>query len=245
MTEKPRPVPNRTQLLPDRPGIPPMAELPVAERIRPAEIFAAYEAGEIDLICVLGPTASGKTRYAVQLARALNRLRGNGQPLDGRCAGAEILSGDSRQVYRGMDLGTGKDMEEYQEIPYHLIDIAEPGTRYDIYQFQQDFETAYQDIRSRGGIPILCGGSGLYIEAATCGYTLPQPTHPPWNPGAGPSVRWKSLCMKRNIPWCEAVSFPRKSIISARSCPAKTGSPGSTAGWTNGWRPGYRTKYAV
>ena len=126
MTEKPRPVPNRTQLLPDRPGIPPMAELPVAERIRPAEIFAAYEAGEIDLICVLGPTASGKTRYAVQLARALNRLRGNGQPLDGRCAGAEILSGDSRQVYRGMDLGTGKDLEEYQEIPYHLIDIAEP-----------------------------------------------------------------------------------------------------------------------
>ena len=174
MTEKPRPVPNRTQLLPDRPGIPPMAELPVAERIDPAEILAAYEAGEIDLICVLGPTASGKTRYAVQLARILNRLRGNGQPSDGRCAGAEILSGDSRQVYRGMDLGTGKDLEEYQEIPYHLIDIAEPGTRYDIHQFQHDFETAYQDIRSRGGIPILCGGSGLYIEAATCGYTLPQ-----------------------------------------------------------------------
>ena len=161
-------MPNRTQLLPDRPGVPPMADLPVAERIDPAEILAAYEAGEIDLVCVLGPTASGKTRYAVALARALNRLR------TGRTGGVEILSGDSRQVYRGMDLGTGKDLEEYGEIPYHLIDIAEAGTRYDIYQFQQDFETAYQDIRSRGGIPILCGGSGLYLEAATCGYRLPQ-----------------------------------------------------------------------
>ena len=162
-----RPVPNRTRLLPDRPGIPPMAELPESETIDPAAILQAYESGEIDLVCVLGPTASGKTRYAVGLARAFNRLRGT-------LPGAEILSGDSRQVYRGMDLGTGKDLVEYQEIPYHLIDIAPAGSRYDIYQFQQDFEHAYKEIRDRGGIPILCGGSGLYIEAATCGYPLPQ-----------------------------------------------------------------------
>ena len=172
-------MPNRTQLLPDRPGVPPMAELPAAESIDPAAILDAYENGDIDLICVLGPTASGKTRYSVALARAFNELRRvvRGNACGGtiaESAGAEILSGDSRQVYRGMDLGTGKDLDEYQEIPYHLIDIAEPGSRYDIYQFQQDFEAAYQDIRKRGGIPILCGGSGLYIEAATCGYPLPQ-----------------------------------------------------------------------
>ena len=181
MTDKsqhsPRTAPNRTQLLPDRPGIPPMAELPEAEAIDPAAILAAYEAGEIDLVCVLGPTASGKTRYAVSLARAFNQIRAE-KAASGLgpapTAGAEILSGDSRQVYRGMDIGTGKDLVEYQEIPYHLIDIAPAGARYDIYQFQQDFERAYKDIRDRGGIPILCGGSGLYIEAATCGYPLPQ-----------------------------------------------------------------------
>ena len=89
-------LPNKTQLLPDRPGIPPMAALPEAETIDPAALAKAYANGDIDLICVLGPTASGKTRYAVQLARAL----GN----------AEILSADSRQVYRGMDIGTGKDL---------------------------------------------------------------------------------------------------------------------------------------
>ena len=166
MTDKAHPAPNRTRLLPDRPGVPPMAELPAPEPVDPAAILAAYESGQTDLICVLGPTASGKTRYAVSLARAFNRLRGR--------PGAEILSGDSRQVYRGMDLGTGKDLDEYQEIPYHLIDIADAGTRYDIYQYQQDFERAWKDIRDRGGIPILCGGSGLYIEAATCGYPLPQ-----------------------------------------------------------------------
>ena len=112
-----------------------------------------------DLICVLGPTASGKTRYAVQLAREL---------------GGEILSGDSRQVYRGMDIGTGKDLAEYGEIPYHLIDIVDAGTRYNIFQYQHDFERAYRNIVERGRVPILCGGSGLYIEAATCGYHLPD-----------------------------------------------------------------------
>ena len=114
---------------------------------------------EYDLICILGPTASGKTKYAVQMARELD---------------GEILSGDSRQVYRGMDIGTGKDLADYGEIPYHLIDIVDAGTKYNIYEYQHDFEKAWQDILSRGKRPILCGGSGLYLEAATCGYYLPD-----------------------------------------------------------------------
>lgn len=143
-----------------------MAELPSPEVIDPASLLRQYESGEIDLICVLGPTASGKTRYAVSLARELNRL----------CHGArvEIVSADSRQVYRGMDIGTGKDLSEYGEIPVHLTDIAEAGTKYNIFEYQHDFEEVYRDIRERGGIPLLCGGSGLYIEAVTCGYSLPD-----------------------------------------------------------------------
>ena len=146
--------------------IPPMAELPPAEEINVREILDKYLAGEIDLICVLGPTASGKTRYAVRLARQINALLNNRQ--------AEIISADSRQVYRGMDIGTGKDLSEYEEIPYHLMDIVAPGTNYNIFEYQRDFEKAYRDIVDRGGIPVLCGGSGLYIEAATCGYSLPE-----------------------------------------------------------------------
>ena len=156
-------------MLGDRPGIPPMAELPEPEIINIEDIVKAFDNEEIDLICILGPTASGKTRYAVNLARQIASVR----PCSPSIA-AEILSADSRQVYRGMDIGTGKDLSEYQEIPYHLIDIAEAGTRYNIYDYQLAFENAYRDIVSRGMIPILCGGSGLYIEAATCGYTLPQ-----------------------------------------------------------------------
>ncbi len=114
---------------------------------------------EYDIVCVLGPTASGKTRYAVDLARRM---------------GAEILSADSRQVYRGMDIGTGKDLDEYGDVPYHLIDIVDAGTKYDIYQYQRDFERAYRDIVQRGKRAIICGGSGLYIEAACCGYSLPD-----------------------------------------------------------------------
>lgn len=143
-----------------------MAELPPAEDINVAEVLDKYLTGEIDLICVLGPTASGKTKYAVRLAREINRLRG--------CRGAEIISADSRQVYRGMDIGTGKDLGEYEEIPYHLMDIVDAGTRYNIFEYQRDFEKAYRDIVERGGVPILCGGSGLYVEAATCGYSLPE-----------------------------------------------------------------------
>ena len=146
--------------------IPPMAELPPAEEINVKEVLDKYLSREIDLICVLGPTASGKTKYAVRMARQINEILGTQR--------AEILSADSRQVYRGMDIGTGKDLGEYEEIPYHLMDIVDAGTKYNIFEYQRDFEKAYKDIVDRGGIPILCGGSGLYIEAATCGYSLPE-----------------------------------------------------------------------
>lgn len=151
-----------------------IADLPDPETIRPEEILQSFENKDIDLICVLGPTASGKTRYAVALARELNRLRGVNASEGSVNAGAEILSGDSRQVYRGMDIGTGKDLSEYEEIPYHLINIVDAGTKFDLYQYQKAFEKAYKDIIDRGGIPILCGGSGLYLEAATCGYSIPD-----------------------------------------------------------------------
>lgn len=147
-------------------GVPPMVQLPDPEEIRVDKVLESYLSGDLDLICVLGPTASGKTRYAVALSREINRLMGR--------PAAEILSADSRQVYRGMDIGTGKDLAEYGEIPYHLIDIVPAGSRYNIYDYQQDFEKAYRDVRDRGGVPVLCGGSGLYIEAATCGYRLPH-----------------------------------------------------------------------
>lgn len=112
------------------------------------------------MLVILGPTASGKTRLAVQMAY---RLISEGQP-------AEIISADSRQVYRGMNIGTGKDLIEYcvdeQAIPYHLIDIVEAGESYNVFRYQQDFDRAMADILGRGAVPILCGGSGLYIEAA-------------------------------------------------------------------------------
>lgn len=116
------------------------------------------------LITILGPTASGKTTLAVALARQMN---------------GEILSADSRQVYRQMDIGTGKDLSEYGNVPYHLIDICEPGTKYNLFQYQRDFLDAYQDICTRGTQPILCGGTGLYIESVLKGYALsPVPQNP-------------------------------------------------------------------
>ena len=142
-------------------GVPPMAELPPSEEIDVAQLLEAYDRGGIDLICVIGPTASGKTKYAVNLARNIGRP-------------AEIISADSRQVYKGMDLGAGKDLEEYGDIPYHLIDIVPAGSQYNIYEYQRDFESVYKDVVSRGAVPILCGGSGLYVEAAACGYSLPE-----------------------------------------------------------------------
>ena len=121
-----------------------------------------------DLITVLGPTASGKTRFAVQLADRL---------------GAEIISGDSRQVYRRMDLGTGKDLDDYRigdrSVPYHLIDIVEPGTKYNVFEYQRDFLEAYNDIHRRGRKAVLCGGTGLYIESVLRSYRLsPVPQNP-------------------------------------------------------------------
>lgn len=116
-------------------------------------------AQEYDAICILGPTASGKSRFAAELA-------GRFSPV------AEILSADSRQVYRRMDIGTGKDLQEYGSIPYHLIDIADAGEKYNLFRYQRDFSAAYANIRQRGVTPIICGGSGLYIEAVTRGYAL-------------------------------------------------------------------------
>lgn len=149
-----------------KPIIPVIAELPDPEIIDVPSLLESYNSGSIDIICVLGPTASGKTRYAVALAREINELCG--KPV------AEIISADSRQVYRGMDIGTGKDLCEYGEIPYHMIDIEEAGTRYTLFEYQRDFEKAYADIKRRECIPILCGGTGLYIQAAIEGYSLPQ-----------------------------------------------------------------------
>ena len=124
---------------------------------------------EYDIITILGPTASGKTSLATRLAL----MMGN----------AEIISADSRQVYRGMDIGTGKDLADYEiegvSIPYHLIDIADAGEKYNLFQFQQDFWNAYNDIRSRGKFPILCGGTGLYIESVLKSYKMvPVPENP-------------------------------------------------------------------
>ncbi len=150
----------------------PEVPLPKPEAIDLQEVYASWKRGEIDLVCVLGPTASGKTRYAVALARELNRLASEG----GRCEGsiAEIISADSRQVYRGMDIGTGKDIDEYGEIPFHMIDIVDAGEKYDLYCYQRDFEAVYASIRERGHLPILCGGTGLYIQAVLSAYSLPD-----------------------------------------------------------------------
>ena len=116
-----------------------------------------------DLITILGPTASGKTSLAVALAADLN---------------TEIISADSRQIYKRMDIGTGKDLEEYKyedkEIQYHLIDICEPVYKYNLYEYQRDFNVVFQDLRTRKKFPILCGGTGLYIETVLKGYSMPQ-----------------------------------------------------------------------
>ena len=174
--------------------VPPMAQLPEPEEIDIDALVGSYESGEIDLICILGPTASGKTRYAVELARRINEISrllsvarndnavistGGENLRSGEISRVEIISADSRQVYRGMDIGTGKDLDEYGEIPYHLIDIADAGSKYNIFEYQRDFEKVYGEIRKRGNFPLLCGGSGLYIEAATRGYSLPEvPANP-------------------------------------------------------------------
>lgn len=115
------------------------------------------------MITIIGPTACGKTAFAVKLAK---RFLDDGVP-------TEIISGDSRQVYRGMTLGTGKDLEEYDGVPYHLIDICDPGEKYNIHRYQQDFLHVYEDCIRRCVQPILCGGSGLYIESVLDNYIIP------------------------------------------------------------------------
>lgn len=138
-----------------------------------------------DFITILGPTASGKTGVAVKLAAEID---------------AEIISADSRQVYRRMDLGTGKDLEDYcingKNIPYHLIDIAEPGTKYNVYEYQKDFLQAYNDIRSRGKKVIVCGGTGLYLESVLRSYRL-SPV--PQNPELRENLSGKSLAELTHI----------------------------------------------
>lgn len=121
-----------------------------------------------DLIAILGPTASGKTPFAAALAARLN---------------TEIISADSRQIYRGMDLGTGKDLIDYtvdgHSVPYHLIDIAEPGYKYNVFEYQRDFLTAYEAIKQKGCLPVVCGGTGMYLESVLKGYRLmPVPENP-------------------------------------------------------------------
>lgn len=121
-----------------------------------------------DLITILGPTASGKTPLAAVLAYKLD---------------TEIISGDSRQIYRRMDLGTGKDLADYvvdgHQVPYHLIDIVEPGYKYNVFEYQRDFLSAYNEVKQKGKLPVLCGGTGMYLESVLKGYRLlPVPENP-------------------------------------------------------------------
>ena len=138
-----------------------------------------------ELITIIGPTASGKTALAAQVAYRL---------------GTEIISGDSRQVYRRMDLGTGKDLGDYVvqgvPVPYHLIDIREPGTKYNVFEYQHDFHEAFAAIRAKGKVPVLCGGTGMYIEAVLKGYKL---LDVPQNPALRESLKGKSLAELEQI----------------------------------------------
>lgn len=135
----------------------------------PNGFFLLYLCGNMEkMITIIGPTASGKTNFATALAASI---------------GAEVISADSRQVYRRMDIGTGKDLADYEingkKVPYHLIDIVEPGTKYNLFQYQNDFQKAYEDIKKREKPVILCGGTGLYVEAVLKGYALsPVPQNP-------------------------------------------------------------------
>lgn len=159
-----------------------------------------------NLITIIGPTACGKTALATQLAAQTD---------------AEVISGDSRQVYRDMDIGTGKDLEDYivngKVIPYHLIDIVDAGKKYNLFEFQNDFHKAYTDIRRRGRLPILCGGSGLYIESVLREYHM---QHVPENPELRNRLSGKTLddltailkSYKENLHNTTDIDTPKRAI---------------------------------
>lgn len=155
-----------------------------------------------ELITIIGPTASGKTAFAAALAARLD---------------TEIISGDSRQVYRTMDIGTGKDLADYvvdgKQIPYHLIDICNPGDKYNVFEYQHDFHKAFEEIRKKGKLPILCGGTGMYIESVLRGFKL---LDVPQNPALRESLKGKSLVELEQILTSYKVLHNKTDVDSAQ-----------------------------
>ena len=155
-----------------------------------------------ELITIIGPTASGKTGFAAALAARLD---------------TEIISGDSRQVYRSMDIGTGKDLADYmvdgKQIPYHLIDICNPGDKYNVFEYQHDFHKAFEEIRKKGKLPILCGGTGMYIESVLRGFKL---LDVPQNPALRESLKGKSLVELEQILASYKVLHNKTDVDSAQ-----------------------------
>ena len=155
-----------------------------------------------ELITIIGPTASGKTAFAAALAARLD---------------TEIISGDSRQVYRSMDIGTGKDLADYvvdgKQIPYHLIDICNPGDKYNVFEYQHDFHKAFEEIRKKGKLPILCGGTGMYIESVLRGFKL---LDVPQNPALRESLKGKSLAELEQILASYKVLHNKTDVDSAQ-----------------------------
>lgn len=155
-----------------------------------------------ELITIIGPTASGKTAFAAALAARLD---------------TEIISGDSRQVYHSMDIGTGKDLADYvvdgKQIPYHLIDICNPGDKYNVFEYQHDFHKAFEEIRKKGKLPILCGGTGMYIESVLRGFKL---LDVPQNPDLRESLKGKSLAELEQILASYKVLHNKTDVDSAQ-----------------------------
>ena len=155
-----------------------------------------------ELITIIGPTASGKTAFAAALAARLD---------------TEIISGDSRQVYRSMDIGTGNVLADYvvdgKQIPYHLIDICNPGDKYNVFEYQHDFHKAFEEIRKKGKLPILCGGTGMYIESVLRGFKL---LDVPQNPALRESLKGKSLAELEQILASYKVLHNKTDVDSAQ-----------------------------
>ena len=155
-----------------------------------------------ELITIIGPTASGKTAFAAALAARLD---------------TEIISGDSRQVYHSMDIGTGKDLADYmvdgKQIPYHLIDICNPGDKYNVFEYQHDFHKAFEEIQKKGKLPILCGGTGMYIESVLRGFKL---LDVPQNPALRESLKGKSLAELEQILASYKVLHNKTDVDSAQ-----------------------------